>query len=80
MVLSIGQTVLGKQCRGAVWSGSTLFAILSASFGCIALMLKPPCSSFRMITTNPLGVPVFRILTVLEGQQYTTYFSAFFIL
>ena len=39
-----GQLGLGKQCspdqtapRGAVWSGSTLFAILSASFGCINL-------------------------------------------
>ena len=31
-----GQTVQ-TQIRGAVWSGSTLFAIPSASFGCISL-------------------------------------------
>ena len=35
---TFGQTGLGKQCRpGSVWSRSTLFAIPSASFGCISL-------------------------------------------
>ena len=49
------QTGMGKQCRsrsdwieGAVWSGSTLVAILSASFGCPTLWAKPPCSNFRV--------------------------------
>ena len=38
----LGQIGLSKQCRPrseAVWSGSTLFAIPSASFGCINAML-----------------------------------------
>ena len=34
--------------RGAVWSGSTLFAIASASFGCITRKKKPSCSTFRV--------------------------------
>ena len=38
MILSFGQICLGKQCRPrSIWSGSTLFAILSASFGLITL-------------------------------------------
>ena len=44
--------------RGAVWSGSTLFAIPSASFE------KLSCSTFRVITTNVLGVRIFREFTV----------------
>ena len=46
------ETGLGKQHRPrAVWSGSTLFAIQSASFGLTAVhcMLKPHCSNFRII-------------------------------
>ena len=37
--------------RGAVRSGSTLFAIPNASFGCITLKETPSCSTFRVITT-----------------------------
>ena len=51
--------------RGAVWSGSTLFAIPAASFGCITLR-KPSCSNFRVITANFLGVWIFKSLTVLS--------------
>ena len=47
---------------GAVWSGSTLFAIPSASFGYIILKEKPSCSTFRVITAN---VWVSEILGVL---------------
>ena len=42
MILNF-QTGLGKQYRprsGAVWSGSSLFTVPSASFGCIALLPK----------------------------------------
>ena len=55
MILSI-QTGLGKRFQiGAVRSGSILFAIilfaiLSASFGCITLYGKTHCSNFRIIT------------------------------
>ena len=42
-----GQAGLGKQCRPR--SGSSLFAILSASFGLISLV-EPLCSNFRIIT------------------------------
>ena len=39
---------LGKQCRPrSFWSGSTLFAIPSACFGCNTLMVEPLCSNFR---------------------------------
>ena len=36
----------------AVWSGSTLFAILALSFGCITVTVKTPCSKFSEITAN----------------------------
>ena len=45
--------------RGAVWSGSTLFAI--ASFGLI--MVAPHSSNFRVITTIFWGVRIFRKFT-----------------
>ena len=51
--------------RRAVWSGSTLFAIPSASFGLITLMVEPHSSNFRVITTNCLGVRTFRKFTVI---------------
>ena len=41
-----------------------LFAILSASFGLITLMIEPHSSNFRVITTNFLGVRIFRKFTV----------------
>ena len=47
--------------RGAVWSGSTLFTIPSASFG---LIVEPHSSNFRVIRTNFLGVWIFRKFTV----------------
>ena len=49
----------------AVWSGSTLFAILSASFGCINAMLHQTFSVFRTIMVIVCGVPNFRIFTVI---------------
>ena len=52
--------------RGTVWSGSTLFAIPSASFECITLKETPSCSTFRVITTNFLGVWIFRKFTVIS--------------
>ena len=54
--------------RGAVWSGSTLFAIPSTSFGCITLKETPSCSTFRVITTNVLGVRIFRKFTVVTDR------------
>ena len=54
----------GPEPWGAVWSGSTLFAIPSASFGRINSMVKPTCSNFRVITANFLGVRIFRIIMV----------------
>ena len=45
MIVSFGQTSLDKQCRPrSVWSGSTLFAIPSASFGLITLYLNKSVS------------------------------------
>ena len=34
--------------------------------------VKPPCSNFRLITANFLGVRIFRIFTVLllQGEEY----------
>ena len=59
--------------RGAVWSGSTLFAIPSACLGCITLwyysMVKPPCLNFRAIYyCNFLGVLIVRNFTVYLGR------------
>ena len=50
--------------RGAVCSGSTLFAIPSASFGLI--MVEPHNSNFRVIT-NFLSV---RIVRKFKGRYY----------
>ena len=52
-----GQTVQTQR----VWSVSTLFAILSASFG---LNVELHSSNFRVITTNVLGVRIFKKFTV----------------
>ena len=49
----------------AVWSGSTLFAIPSAWFGLHYSMVEPHSSNFRVITTNFLGVRIFRKFTVV---------------
>ena len=43
----------------AVRSGSTLFAILSASFWTHYSVVKPQCSNFRMLTAIFLGVRIF---------------------
>ena len=47
-----GQTV---QTQIRLLLGSTLFAILSASFGRITSTVKPLCSNFRFITANFRG-------------------------
>ena len=51
--------------RGAVWSGSTLFAIPSASFR-LFYSIEPHTSNFRVITTNVLGIQIFRKFMVPE--------------
>ena len=48
----------------AVWSGSTLFAIPSASFGSINAMLHQTFLFLRTIMAIVWGVPNFRIFTV----------------
>ena len=50
--------------RGAVWSGSTLFAIPSAYSLCIFSKEKPSCSTFRVNTIN------FRVSKILGGLWY----------
>ena len=50
--------------RGAVWSGSTLFAITSASFGPNYSLVKQNCFNFRIITAIFSGVWMFRSFTV----------------
>ena len=59
---------------GAVWSGSTLFAISGCIFWVHYSSVKPSCSNFRVITANFLGVRIFRIFTVteLEGMFHTS--------
>ena len=71
-----GQTVQSQisSSRGAVWSGSTLFAILSASFGLNYSMVEPHRSNFRVITMNFLGVRTFRKFTVLNLSNWTLKF------
>ena len=50
---------------GAVWSGSTLFAIPSASFGHITVSVENPYeSNLRIITVSFLGVQIFRSFMV----------------
>ena len=63
--------------RGAVWSGSTLFAILSALFGLITLW-KSHIVQIRVITTNFLGVRIFRKFTV--PQNFTLSPSALWLI
>ena len=54
------------QTAGAVWSGSLLFAILSASFECIYItsnivyMVNQPYSNLRLITT------IYQVSELLE--------------
>ena len=56
------------QTARVVWLESTLFAILSASFGCITYsMVKPHCSNFRIITT------IFRVSEFLGSLQQDFY-------
>ena len=53
-----GQTVQ-TQIRLFLWSGSTLFAIPSASFRSINSMVKRRCSNFGVITANFSDVQMF---------------------
>ena len=46
------------------WVGP-LFAIPSASFGCINSTVKPSCSNFIVVTANILGVQIFRSFMVI---------------
>ena len=67
-----GQTVQTQiRLLRAVWSGSTLFAILSASFVCIVWihysMVELHSLNFRVITTNILGVRIFRNFMVVTA-------------
>ena len=57
----------------AVWSGPTLFAILSASFGCINAMLHQTFSVFRTIMAFVWGVPNFRIFMVLPFSFFSEF-------
>ena len=61
-----GQTVQTQiiLLQGAVSSGSTLFAVSSASFGHITT-----CSNFRVITATFLGVGICKIFTVVNGMH-----------
>ena len=52
--------------RGAVWSGSTLLAILSASFT-YYFMVKQPCSDFSLITANCAGDWIFYRRQIMLG-------------
>ena len=58
----LGQIGLSKRCRPR--SGSTLFAILSASFGCINAMLHQTFSVFRTIMV------MFEVSQILEFLRY----------
>ena len=60
MILSFGTGRPGQTVQTAPRSGSTLFAISSASFG----RITPPCSTFRLITAN------FRVSEFLGVLQY----------
>ena len=67
MILSFRTDKPGQtgQTQIRLLSGSTLFAILSASFVLITLMVEPHSSNFRVITTNFLGVRICRKITVI---------------
>ena len=54
--------------RGAVWSGFTLFAIPSVSFGLITL-LSSHIVQILVITTNCLGVRIFRKFMVVSYKN-----------
>ena len=60
--------------RGAVWSVSTLFAVPSASFRSITLMVKPSCWNFRVITAKFSNVRIYRSFTVLGHTTWKTGF------
>ena len=64
--------LLEKQSLGAVWSGSTLFAIPSASFGRISPKKNPCLSKFWIITFIFSGVRIFRNFTVIESRHEKT--------
>ena len=52
----------------AVWSGSTLFAILSAFLDAL-FYGKAPCSHFRVINANVSGVRIFSIFTLRKKPK-----------
>ena len=58
---------------GAVWSGSTLFAIPSALFGHIIQQVKPPCRNFRVITTifRVSNFFIFMVTPIVEGWGHS---------
>ena len=58
--------------RGAVWSGSTLFATPSASFGCITLRKSHLVQLFGWLQ-QILGVRTFRNFTVSSIERFTSY-------
>ena len=62
MILSFRTDMPGQTVQTR--SGSTLFAIPSASFWTHYSMVEPHSSNFRVITTNFLGVRIFRKFTV----------------
>ena len=70
VMILFGQISLGKLCRPrSDWSGSTLFAILSASFLTHYSMVEPHSSNFWVITTNFLAVRIFRKFTVPKARE-----------
>ena len=63
-----GPTGLGKQWNRAVLSGSTLFAIPSASFGCFTIV-KPHFSDFLIINySNCMGM--FELFQFLPSKHW----------
>ena len=62
------QTQIRLLLLGAVWSSSTLFAIPSASFGCMTLIIaEPHCLNFRISTA------IFRVSKFLGVLLYIFY-------
>ena len=65
--------------RGAVWSGSTLFAIPSASFGCITLRKRHPVQLLGWLqqmfwASEYLGSLPIRMFTV-HGSRWWSWWS-----
>ena len=58
------QTLIRLLAKGAVWSGSTLFAIPSASLRCT---VKPNCSILRAAVVIISGDPMFSFFYILCG-------------